>query len=144
MMCPAKRRHRYGRGRSVRRPSCDNDVLARDAKIGDGLSENFLRFAIGVDIRRIDEVMPASSESPTSSSASFCSTPQRTSTCLRQGEGHGAEAELRYEKAGVAEGVVRPAGSLPNPFVARGECAPRSPHRACRSRGTTTPMPRQS
>ena len=39
---------------------------------------------------------------------------------------------------------VWPARSLPNPFAAQDECAPRWHRRACRTHGTWTPTPRRS
>jgi hypothetical protein len=93
----------------------DDDVFAGDAEVAEGLADGDLGLAFGVDVGCIDEVDAVVDgvldEGVDAGLADVADhLPDGTVfgelAGLVAGKGHGAEAELRNEEAGVAEGLV--------------------------------------
>ncbi len=85
----------------------DDDIFTSDAQVGNRLGKHLLRFAIGVDIRRIHEVDARVYGEPTKFIRKILlDTRNRFPHAFARGKGHGAEAELGDEKARVAKSVV--------------------------------------
>ncbi|CAH1673137.1 hypothetical protein CHELA40_13810 [Chelatococcus asaccharovorans] len=85
----------------------NHDLVAGDAQIAQGLPRNLFRQAGGIDIRRIDEVDAGIKRCPHEFVGFGLLEPAHIlPDAFAAPEGHGAEAKLRNEQAGLAQCIV--------------------------------------
>ncbi len=116
-----------------------DDVLASDAEILEGLAESPFGLASGVDVGRVEEIDPGIDAGfDERIGAGLVDVADMFVNPLAAAEGHRAEAKRRNQKAGVAEGLVSHrvapcsrAGSVRGGGMRRlSDAAPRGCHRA--------------